>query len=157
MANKRAYSLTEVTGDKTGYSIPLDKSGDAECGMVMYEDIIAEAVALAIPVITTPTITETVDADVVTVTVSKKAVHGLTHALNLNFSVSITDDKTSGTFELDSTSIGTVGQTLSCIVDGAACKCIVTDDSPFQINVDWAGIKSGATVVQINGTLITTS
>jgi len=158
MANKRIYSLTEIPGDKTGYSVPIDKSGNSEAYMVMYEDIITEAVAGAMPTISTVTITETVDGDTITPTVAKKASIGKTHHLQLVFSCAVTDDKTSGTFQLDTALVGSTSQALSCTVDGAYAPCTVADDSPnLQLLVDWSGVKSGATAININGTLITTS
>jgi hypothetical protein len=157
MADSRIYNLTEETGDKTGCSIPLDKLGFSDAKMVMYEDIVAEILTEAIPTISTHTITEVVDSDAITITVAKKASVGKTHHLQLVFSCNVSDDKSSGTFQLDTALVGTTSQVLSCTVDGVYATCTVADDSPnLQLLVDWTGLKSSATSIKINGTLITT-
>jgi len=160
MASKRIYDLTEVPGSKTGYSLAVDKALTSEAGMVMYEDIISEAVSGAAPVVSTPTITEVTDGDSVTATVSKKAVHGKTHAIQANFEVTLSGSKSQAYISFSGNSLGSVGQSLSCIVDNdpEIASCIVTDDSPLTVLVNWFGAtKTGATNFYINGTLITTS
>jgi len=161
MANKRAYNLTEIPGDKTGYSVPLDKSGDAECGMVMYEDIITEAVTGATPVISSPTITEGTAITVTTIA-SKKAVTGKSNVIQAVVSLTLPTQPLNTFLILTGTVVGAIGQALPCTIISAStaypCACVVTDDTPTTIlNLTSPATLSGAVTVYINGTLITTS
>jgi len=160
MADKRIYSLVEIPGDKTGYSIPLDKSGNSEAYMVMYEDIITEAVADAMPTVSTPTITESTAIEVTT-TISKKAVIGKMHTFNLVFSLTLPTEPLDTTILLTGDSIGTVGQCLPCLIVSATtlynCYATISDDSPTTIRLQSTATLGGAVTIYINGTLITTS
>jgi len=156
MASERMNTLDEAPATKTGYNFIMDKTGNARAYRADYDTILAEFIAADAPVVSTPTIVELVDGDTVTTAISKKVVHGKINSVNINFSVSVTDDKTQGSFSISGDSIGTVGQSLNAIVDGVFAPCEVTDDSPLTVLINWTGLKSGATDIFINGTLITT-
>jgi len=160
MENKRIHALSDAPENKTDYYLALDKSGIAEATKYLRSAFVTECQTGSQPVISTPTITEVTDGDTVTTTVSKKAVHGKTHAFNMNFSVDLSVPKTTLLFTFSGNSLGSVGQSLSALVDNNMTidSCLVTDDSPLTITVVLSGTPASTVHnFYINGTLITTS
>jgi len=161
MADFRITGLADAPTDKTDYVLELDKVGIARTTKLLYSTLITESIAASAPVVSTPTITEVLGKTVTTV-VSKKAVHGKTHAINVSFSLTLFEEGSIDVI-ISGDSLGSNGQSLSCfgVVTGAndsSFQCIVVDDSPLTVRLTHPiGDVSAAVRFDINGTLITTS
>jgi len=157
----RILDLGDADATKTGYYLELDKTGLSRTQKCLYSTIISDAVAAAVPTITTRTFDIVSATETITSQTSKSALIGklLTIQSTMVFTMGSVDTIA---INMGFTAAGVTGQSLNAVVvEGstpAACKCYMSGTSTINITkIDGTNFGSGTDfTLYINGTLITT-